>query len=99
VITYTSEGDSGAANWSGGTLTGYIHGMSVMGRQPHHGTPPEQSCWTGGRTCGCYEGQGCIPFVPAGFPGPGPLPCPDVRDMAFRGGHGAVRIKFIAATE
>jgi hypothetical protein len=27
------------------------------------------------------------------------LPCPDVRDMAFRGGHGAVRIKFIAATE
>jgi hypothetical protein len=95
VITYGNESDNGGANWTGMSLNGYIHGMGVMGKNPSHGSPTDQNCWTGGRTCGCYEGQGCIPFVPPGFPGSPPNPCPDHRDMAFRGGHGAVRIKFI----
>lgn len=53
------------------------------------------TCWNGGRTCQCYEMQGCVPFVPFGMGGPGASPCPSVRDHGWRGGHGAVRIKFI----
>jgi hypothetical protein len=55
------------------------------------------NCWTGGRSCGCYDGQGCIVFVPPGFPGRPGKGCPDVRDHGGRGGHGAVRIRFVAA--
>ena len=97
VISYTTEGDSGHANWSGAALDGYIHGLSIAGRNPTHGVMPEHKCWTGGRSCGCYEGQSCIAFAPPGFPGYAPTPCPDVRDSAGRGGHGLVRIKFIAS--
>jgi hypothetical protein len=33
--------------------------------------------------------------VPPGHPGTPPMPCPEVRDQARRGGHGLIRIKFI----
>jgi len=97
VVTFTTEGDSGFASWTGSTIDPFLHGLSVAGKNPTHGIMPEHKCWTGGRTCGCYEGQGCIPFAPPGFPGTPATPCGDHRDSAFRGGHGLVRIKFIAA--
>jgi len=47
--------------------------------------------------CGCYEMNGCLPTVPYGYPGgPGQF-VGDVRDGGTRGGHGAVRIKFIGS--
>ena len=95
VITYTTEGDSGYANWTGMAYPGFIYGLGVAGKSPSHGIHGSMKCWTGSRTCGCYEGQGCVTFVPPGFPGLPPTPCGDHRDSAFRGGHGAVRIKFI----
>jgi hypothetical protein len=97
VVTFTTEGDSGATNWTGATLPPFLHGLGIAGRSPTHGIGPEHKCWTGGRTCGCYEEQGCSPFIPPGFPGLPATPCPDHRDSAYRGGHGLVRIKFIAS--
>jgi hypothetical protein len=94
-VTYTNETDSGLNNWSGSSLPGFKNGLGLIGKQPYQGVDGEHNCWTGGRTCGCYDGQGCVPFVPVGHPGPPPLPCPQVRDHAFRGGHGGLRIKFI----
>jgi len=76
-------------------LNGFLYGLNVAGRQPGRGVDGAHSCWTGGRTCGCYDGNGCIPFVPPGFPGLPPFPCGDVRDHAYRGGHGAIRIRFV----
>ncbi len=97
VVTHTTEGDSGFANWSGGSIDPFIHTLSLAGKSPTHGIMPEHKCWTGGRSCGCQEGQGCIAFVPPGFPGAASMPCPAVRDVGGRGGHGLVRIKFISA--
>jgi hypothetical protein len=94
-ITYTNEGDSGHSSWSGMALNGFLYGLNVAGRQPGMGLNPSHSCWTGSRTCGCYDGNGCVQFVPPGFPGLPPFPCGDVRDHAYRGGHGAIRIRFV----
>lgn len=94
-VTYAADSDNGFTNWSGGAGLQFLHTVGLMGRMPNQGIPNETSCWTGGRACGCYNGQGCAVFMPAGHPGPGPHPCPGVRDHAWRGGHGAVRIKFI----
>lgn len=53
------------------------------------------TCWNGGRTCQCYEMQGCITPFPYGMGGAGSASCPSVRDHGWRGGNGAVRIKFL----
>ena len=97
VITFTTEADSGADNWTGMGANGYLHGLGVAGKNPSQGIMSDHRCWTGGRTCGCYEANGCIPFSPPGFPGMAAVPCGDHRSVGYRGGHGAVRIKFIAA--
>jgi hypothetical protein len=66
-----------------------------MGRQSREGMWGESICYNNTRSCGCYNFQGCNVYSPAGHPGGPPHPCPDVRDHAWRGGHGALRIKFI----
>lgn len=95
VVTYNTENDNGTSNWSGYGIMNLIAAINAAGKQPtqsNHYT----ACWSGNRTCGCYEANGCMPFLPPGVGGHPPHPCADVRDMGYRGGHGAVRIKFIA---
>lgn len=70
-------------------------GTAAMTRAPITGTPYAW-CWNSGRYCGCYEFQGCGNLMPMGVPGPSAMPCSSVRDHTMRGGHGAVRIKWIA---
>jgi hypothetical protein len=36
-------------------------------------------------------------MLPAGVPAPGSTPCSSVRDHGLRGGHGAVKIRFISS--
>lgn len=92
-ITYTNDTDNGAYNWSGGSVYGYIHTLGLASRNPTHGGH-YTACWTGNRYCGCYNMNGCLTFVPPAHGGPPPHPCPDVRDHAYRGGHGIIRIKY-----
>lgn len=58
---------------------------------------PMFSCWAGYVPCGCYEYNGCVPYSPMGVPGLSSQPCADVRDQGTRGGHGGVKITFIAS--
>lgn len=92
-----TENDNEFSNWSGQGHMQYIHAINAAGRNPGQGIPTESKCWSGGRSCGCYEAQGCISWFPPGFPGMAPSPCAGVRDNATRGGPGAIRIKFIAS--
>jgi len=95
-VTITNDADSGYSLHSGSsTNTQFIGVLGLMGRQAREGQFGEMICYNGSRSCGCYNHQGCISFVPAGHPGGPPHPCPGVRDHAWRGGHGALRIKFI----
>lgn len=96
VITYTMDQDNAAENWSGTGLNGIFPGLGIASKSPSQGFM-NHNCWTGGRSCGCQESNGCIPFMPPGFPGYAGRGCPDVRDVGGRGGHGAVRIRFVAA--
>ena len=93
-ITYTNDVDNGAYNWSGGAQYGYIHTLGLTSRNPTMGGN-YSACWTGHRYCGCYNMNGCIAFVPPAHAGAPPHPCGDVRDHAYRGGHGIIRIKYI----
>lgn len=93
VLTHTSENDSPQTGWSGGALASQLNAVKTMSRWPSH--QEHFTCWNNQRSCGCYEMQGCMSFMPVGVGGSAPHPCPGVRDHAGRGGMGAVRIKFI----
>ena len=53
------------------------------------------ACWGGNRECQCYQSWGVYPMLPYGVPGIGGNSCDNSRDHGMRGGHGAVRIRFI----
>lgn len=93
-IAYNAEdGDSRHSNWSGQPQMQQSNAMRALKRGPTGGIPMNY-CWRSDRTCGCYEMQGCIHYMPPGVGGYPTSPCPGVRDHAGRGGQGAVRIRF-----
>lgn len=98
-VAYTHDTDNGRSQWSGnGDWMNASHAFNLATRNPTQGGP-YTACWTGNRQCGCYNSNGCIPFMPGGVPGQGPTPCGEVRDHAHRGGHGIIRIKFLSDTD
>lgn len=93
VISYSIEEDNHHSKWSGQGHASFMASLSVASAHPA-GAVPYTACWNSLASCGCYENQGCMPYMPYGVPGLPPTPCTDVRDHGIRGGHGAVRIKF-----
>lgn len=75
---------------------GYFGAIAALSKSPTTAAQYTQ-CWSGNRWCGCYEQTGCMPVLSLGMPGVGGWPCNDQRDFAVRGGHGVVRIKFLAS--
>ena len=97
-VHYTMDENSGRSDWSGmGGWMNASHGYNLATRSPTRGGP-YTACWTGNRSCGCYQANGRNPFMPAGLGGQGPTPCDGVRDHAHMGGPGMIRIKFISDT-
>ncbi len=97
TFTYTTYSDgSPQGDWSGAPLAAQVNALKSLSRWPSH--QEHFTCWNNQRSCGCYEMQGCMNFMPVGVPGSAPHPCPSVRDHAGRGGMGAVRVKFIPAS-
>ena len=97
-VHYTLDSDSPRSDWSG--MGGWMHashGYNLATRSPTRGGP-YTACWTGNRSCGCYQANGRNPFMPAGLGGQGPTPCDGVRDHAHMGGPGMIRIKFVSDT-
>lgn len=95
VISFSTESDNGFSEWSGQGYHQFINTLNGASRQPVRGVP-FTACWVSTRSCGCYDVQGCFPFFPTGTGGMAATPCDNVRSNAFRGGHGLVRINFIA---
>ena len=96
VVTFQGELDTPHGRCSGGGTHSALHGLAVAGKNPVRGGLYVSGCWSGGvRLCGCYEDMGCLPFFPYGMGGMPVQPRASVRDQPTRGGHGAVRIKFI----
>lgn len=96
VITFRYDADSGYSNPSGSNYHPFINALNALSRQPSMGQPAS-FCWAGAKACACYEHHGCFPYLPHGVPGTSSMPCDNVRDDGLRGGHGAVRIKFIGS--
>lgn len=82
------------SGWSNGVQS-YFLALAGMQHTPTMGQPFYE-CFMGSQYCGCYEYQGCHVMAPTGVPGYGGYTCAGIRDHAMRGGHGAVKIKFIA---
>ncbi|SVA63296.1 uncharacterized protein METZ01_LOCUS116150 [marine metagenome] len=94
-VQYAMDTDNERSEWSGmGGIFGVMEPLNMMTRNPTQGAP-YNACWTGNSSCGCYQDQGAINFFPGGVPGQGPTPCDGVRDHAWRGGNGIMRIKFV----
>jgi hypothetical protein len=94
VVVFTTEDGNEFTNWSGGGGHQYVAAINGLSRHPNSGIPWAY-CWGAGVGCGCYENEGCSSHTPPGFPGSAAMPCPAVRDHGKRGGHGAIRIKFV----
>lgn len=90
---FSQETTNGMANWSGQGWHQQMHAVSALSRWPTQGAP-YAACWNGAVGCGCYENNGCVKTNPIGVPGSATFPCDAVRDEAFSGGEGAVRIRF-----
>ena len=94
TASYQTEDDNRHSNGMNGQgKMQSINAVASLSRSPTTGVP-HSYCWRSDRACGCYEMQGCTPYIPPGVGGWAPRPCPDHRDHAGRGGHGAVRIRF-----
>jgi hypothetical protein len=93
VITHSFQDDATEAPIPGQGLPGFISGLTGAGRSPTKGSPHPYN-WRADRSCSCYEAMGCTPYIPYGFGGPGDGMCGDIRSHGFRGGQGAVRIRF-----
>jgi hypothetical protein len=93
VISFMTDGDTENASWAGTGTPNLLNTLVMLSRQPSH--TYYNTCWSGQRSCGCYNMQGCHQFVPYGVPGVGPNPCGNVRDHGMRGGMGMVRIKYV----
>lgn len=96
VLTIGREVSTDYQNGTGAGVHQLIGALAATGRSPVLGHP-NTSCWAGSNACGCYESWGCVPMLPYGVPGPTSYACQSVRDNGARGGHGAVRIKFIGS--
>jgi hypothetical protein len=94
IVQYGMSDDSSHSRWSG---MGQFEANAMIngaGRSPGEGLT-WKACYQGDTSCGCYNTNGCQSTLPYGVGGPGPQPCPGVRDHATRGGMGAIRIKFV----
>lgn len=72
----------------------YMQQVNGMSRMPTAGSPM-WFCYNSSSYCGCYNYQGCQVVVTHGIPGYGGLTCTSITDKGGRGGHGAVKIRFI----
>jgi hypothetical protein len=96
VLTINREVSTGSAPNNGDGLYQLLGALNNAGRSPVIGGH-QAACWAGSVGCGCYETWGCVPMLPYGVPGTSGYACSSVRDHGYRGGHGAVRIKFIGS--
>lgn len=94
MITFLAEISTVSSNPAGAMYHPFISALNALSRSPGQGQPAA-FCWAGARACSCYDMYGCMPLLPHGIPGPSGTPCNNVRDPGIRGGHGAVKIKFI----
>lgn len=94
IVTYATESNNPYSRWSGMGQHQFTNALNAASRNPSMGVY-HGACWMGNRACQCYEMLGCQHQVPYGSGAPGSNPCPGVRDHGWRGGQGAVRIKYI----
>jgi hypothetical protein len=95
VVSTGIEADNGFAEWSGMGFHQFSQGINALSRSPNKGIPWTTCYSQHTRACGCYDVQGCMPFFPPGVGALPANPCAGVRDHAWRGGLGLVRINFI----
>lgn len=94
TIQYGVDIGSAVSNASGAHIPPAISAIAASNRYGANFMPSLFACWTQQLSCGCYEMNGCISYVPPAFPGLPASPCGDVRDGGGRGGNGLVKITF-----
>jgi hypothetical protein len=96
LITLTQDADIQYSTAPGSGAYTLPSAINALSRSPNMGMNMNW-CWSSHRGCGCYQQHGCVTLLPHGIPASGSRPCSDICDVGLRGGHGAVRIKFIGS--
>tara|TARA_B100001093_G_scaffold489809_1_gene528297 strand:+ start:3222 stop:4313 length:1092 start_codon:yes stop_codon:yes gene_type:complete len=73
----------------------FVQNVNMNKQHPDNAGPNTMIC-DSAQWCGCYDDVGCMAPNGPGLPGWGSVSCGGVRGYGGRGGHGAVRIRFIA---
>lgn len=95
VLTIARERETVMAMCTGDGIYQLLGALSLAGRTPSVGGY-QPFCWSNGRGCACYQAWGCQSMLPYGVPGLAGIGMDsNIMDFGLRGGHGAVRIKFI----
>lgn len=92
VVNFNTDTDNGDYTTHGSIVIDFRYAINGVSRMPDTGT--WNACWRY-RQYACYDTQGCTMWVPYGVGGPGSSTCGNRRDNGFKGGDGAVRVKFI----
>lgn len=73
--------------------------IGLLGNPQFHSTLNAHfACWSGsGCWCDCYQAEGCYLYSPVGTGGAPTHVCGGLRAHGYRGGNGAMRIKFVAS--
>ena len=97
VLTIQRERETVAYQCTGDGVSQLLGALSLAGRSPSAGGH-QAFCWSSGRGCACYQAWGCQAMLPYGVGGlAGTGMDSNIMDFGLRGGHGAVRIKFIGS--
>lgn len=92
-VSYNSWCGIGADYPSGVGYKAFMMALNGYSRSPNYGNA-FNTCWGGGRNCGCYDCTNQQQLMPHGVGGPIQFPCSSVRNHGQMGGSGAVRIQF-----
>lgn len=96
MMTFMHGGSSTISNGGMDQATGWIPNMLTLASKiPTQGNLAMLGFCNCTYFCACYENDGCFPLVPVGVPAAPANPCANVRTAGRRGGHGAVRIKWL----
>jgi hypothetical protein len=91
-IVSNMGGDYPGYNWSGAGMGMMTQAVTSMSSNPNGGMA-FMPC-NNVNACGCYEATGCTHVLAFGLAAPAGQPCGSVRDHAYPGGMGAVRITY-----
>lgn len=94
-LVYPGQCQDGYSVSNGDYFMGFSAALNAAHRQPGPITHWKPGCWASTGLCACYEAHSCQSLFPVGTGGTPTMIDAGQANRGKRGGHGAIRIKFV----